>query len=132
MTTIAITDELLSDLEAKAREATPGPWDWDEDSESIQGGVGSPAEGVHIAMVAVASDFGCIDYDEHPEKLEEVERECTANAHLIARANPRTVLALVAEVRRLRAFADDPDVKRAVVLDAVRNGRVGPIKPRKP
>ena len=78
MSDVKISDELLSDLEAKAREATPGPW---------HAGKTSYRAIMSVLPGGVPTLIG---------------QAWSADADFIAVACPRTALALVAEVRRLR------------------------------
>lgn len=85
------TDERLDDLERVAREATSGPWAALKSAYGARGGTWSVlACGQNIAQVLRRSMT--------PARQ-------TANARFIAAANPETVLALLSELRTLRASA---------------------------
>ena len=95
----------LDDLERKAREATPGPWRVDGyDCET----------GQHAAVVRSAAP------DEQWDPVPQPIAEC--DAEYIAAANPATVLALCAEVRRLREY-DRPCAR----CHATTGARSGPL-----
>jgi hypothetical protein len=82
----SITDELLAEIEAMARLATPGPWvsRAKHDSPSFQGYY------VSNYGVDMYAALGTSNQDE-------------IDASFIAYANPATVLAMTTELRRLRA-----------------------------
>lgn len=77
-----ITDDVLAELERKARAATPGPWTHcvdDDNSSYVAAG--------ELVVCEVAQAFS----------------DNLADGDFIAAADPPAVLALVAEVLRLRA-----------------------------
>jgi hypothetical protein len=98
---VALTDAELDELERKATAATPGPWVHlhGEDFELVYG-------------VAIRSEDGhsVAEWDDLPLSPDD--------ADFVAAANPKTVLALVAEIRRLRSapksrvqIADNEEVR---------------------
>jgi len=87
---VDVTPELLADITALAQAATPGPW---ANAEGYSVFSGTPPDHIWVcAMIAGRPS---------PEDL--------ANAAYIAAADPQTVLALVAEIARLREH-DTPHV----------------------
>lgn len=82
-----MTNDELHTLKALAEAATPGPW---EAGNDIGEGEVYGVDG--YAVVGAAAQAW-------------TRREVDANARFIAAANPQTVLALVAEVERLREEA---------------------------
>ena len=80
-----MTDEQLVALEAAARAATPGPWEWNG------------------SLSVDADDFGlcgCTDW------RGPIYRNGVANARYIAATNPASILELIAELRQARAERD--------------------------
>lgn len=84
----------IEKLNALALAATPGPWEWVENAtgKGTQGGI----KARHNASVC---DFGDAEKYYPTEGME----PSAADAAYIVAANPATVLALIAEVERLRA-----------------------------
>jgi hypothetical protein len=99
MSQIEITPALLSDLRQKAEAATPGPWkvietprpDYSEDLRIVP----CDAYGNSRGDGPIGDVFGGY------------KRPVAENAAHIAAASPAVVLALVAEVERLRDRLDD-------------------------
>lgn len=93
-----VTDEELSELEALAAAATPGPW--------------RIADGGLTAVRGPDDERVCSAYDSDARHSEPLPFAATpeeaANAALIARA-VNALPALIAEVRRLRAELSDRD-----------------------
>lgn len=89
-----LTDAELDALEAAARAATPGPW-------RVVAGTGDywgePVWDVRT-VAERATAFGVV-----ADHVVECAEERKPDAEYIAQANPATMLALAAEVRRLRA-----------------------------
>lgn len=84
----------LDEIEARAKAATPGPWSWSQypsGSTSVTIGRGPGDDGVFLYLTR-RSDGS------EPQKADD--------AAFIAAANPATVLALVARVRRLQEQLD--------------------------
>ena len=79
---MGITDELVSELEALASEATPGPWGYDG---SYVCTVRNEGETVYVQS-----------WDPVADAL------LSKNVHYIATANPATILALLAERAELK------------------------------
>lgn len=83
-----MTDADLTRLEALAAAATNGPWHvWVKDPDIVCHGHGSEQDPDGRDTYTIADTSGCLD----------------DNAAYIAALSPDVVLALVAEVRRLRA-----------------------------
>lgn len=93
MSDVKLTDEVLADLESKAKAATEGPW-----TEGVAGEVLSGDGDVLFPPVMGDKDEG-IFYASGGENTETL----TPDMAFITAANPLAVLALVAEVRRFRA-----------------------------
>lgn len=98
----------LDAIEAAAKAATPGPW--------VNVKVGN---GLHVAAGPVDVDTkgtmhggrgGICETDD----MDFGERAAKRNARFVAAANPAIVLALVAEVRRLRALAVGTAIAREI------------------
>jgi hypothetical protein len=87
MTTPDLTAGRLAELERLARAATPGPWERETDSD-----------GNATPYLVMAGDIRISDTGWDVGK-----KQAGRNTAFIAAAHPGTVLALVAEVRRLRA-----------------------------
>ena len=83
---MTVTDELLAELEAIAQLATPGPWvaRIEQDSPSFQG--------YYVSNYGVDM-YACLGTRNQDE----------IDSSFIATANPATITALTAELRRLRA-----------------------------
>ena len=84
MSAIKITPELLADIEAKARSATPGPW-------AIMYG-GQPGDSYAVV--------GSCSWNRPVCGIEPVNYKIE-NAKHIAAANPAVVLAMIERIRRL-------------------------------
>lgn len=90
MQPIEITPELLAELKERAEAATPGPWK----VHTLE--VQNPCSVLtRTASWIVLSDG---------ENLPLADRKGVSNNRHIAAANPATVLALVAEIERLKQF----------------------------
>jgi hypothetical protein len=89
----------FTDLEKLAREATPGPWvSFDFAHKSSVYTMGNDG-----FMLATAHSYsGSAFHDTRPNK-----RQRNANAAYIAAANPARVLALCAELSRLRSQVEE-------------------------
>lgn len=92
----SINDDLIAELEAAAKAATPGPWVTDGEYINEHGNllychVGVPGDG---RLADTSSN--CMVPDQ----------ECRSNAWFIATANPATILALLAERAELKRDAD--------------------------
>lgn len=100
-----MTDTELSDLEAKAKAATPGPWD-----------VESYDKGATIYAVGPIG-FEYYNIGHGATKQEAVRLEVSlADASFTSAANPATVLALIAEVRRLKSAPIESYAQAALVI----------------
>ncbi len=86
------TPEALDQLEGLARAATPGPWEYGEDNLLVR----RTTLPVWRLGSTTASDDICAIGRAWPNS--------EANADYIAAAQPATVLALIAEVRRLQRW----------------------------
>lgn len=89
METSDLTDERLAELERLAKEATPGPrwpYEWDPSRVSVRGGKG----GDDRVLCSLNHNF-----------------EYAADVAFLVATDPDTVLALIAEVRRLRGALDE-------------------------
>lgn len=84
-----MTDD-LTDLEAAARAATPGPW-WNCPSERSECDDPDLCNGVYYTV----GDVGCGVLYANGD-----ERQARANARYIAAANPAAILALIERLRR--------------------------------
>lgn len=89
-----MTDSELDDIERKAKAATPGPWEAPDHPESVVD--------VWTAEPLRAIDDRAAKEWDHPTAITPSIRGC--DGAFIAAANPQAVLALVAEVRQLRAL----------------------------
>lgn len=87
---MTITNEDLERIEKAAKEATPGNWTWADETVLIA----TDEDGRETAEIT--DSYGHIGLSDDAQHIET--------------ADPSTVLALVAEVRRLRGLAEDPDV----------------------
>ena len=97
-----MTDSELDALEAAARKATPGPWE-----------------------AVLLSDIADRTYVDGPEfasarsftedEFQELQPQIHADARYIAAANPAVVIALVEELRRMRAIVRDLAATSTVV-----------------
>jgi hypothetical protein len=92
----------LDKLEALAKDATPGPWHWvnrETDEPRSAGEWNSSLRTVEVFPTQLVGPL--------PKFIVEADEICDenmeANADFIAAANPATILALIAEVRSLRA-----------------------------
>jgi hypothetical protein len=85
----------LDDLEAKARAATPGPWD----NHSING---EPIESVWLADGSVVATWAIKE-----PRFEFHAPQARADAAFIAAANPAAVLELVQRLRAAEAIVRD-------------------------
>lgn len=85
----------LDDLEAKAKAATPGPWECSEVRTQC-----GRAFRIGSGEMLEAGKGCCIIYDDYPGNP---ENERKANAAHIAAANPATVLELIRRFRELEA-----------------------------
>lgn len=79
----------LDKLEATARAAAPGPWDWADDDRYQ-----AASQRIFVLHGKWQLDIASV---------REWEQNDDANARHIAACDPTTVLALIAEIRRLRA-----------------------------
>lgn len=79
----SITDDHLAEIEALAREATPGPWGF---------------SGTDVAPTR--NDQGTIYVEIWKRVAEDL---CPADARFIASANPATILAMIARIRELES-----------------------------
>lgn len=93
------TDDLISEIEAAAKAATPGPW-IQSHRRSVHGGYRTEIYTDDDEVVATASWY--------PKPLTPTTTGTYRpdNAQFIAAANPANVLALIAELRSLRADAE--------------------------
>lgn len=83
-----ITDELLSELEEAARNATPGPWELTVHTNDASN------------FDAVSDDWTIAVGGNHVVAMEDGIRE-SSDVVFIAKANPSTLLALIAHIREL-------------------------------
>lgn len=84
----------LDDLEAVARDATPGPWIADPPSAWDTDDVG----GYQLQAAVRVKDSGSITWDDHGGEVFK-----PADAEFIATFDPPTVLALIAKLREAEA-----------------------------
>mgnify|MGYP003558646982 CR=1 FL=1 len=88
----------LDDLEATAKDATPGPWRWDEDFGE-NGDTGLALTNDARAEVVGAYNWHCCSFRDDPT----VEDN---DAEHIAAFDPPTVLALIAKLREAEAVIE--------------------------
>lgn len=100
-----MTNEQLDALEAAAKAATPGPWDWN--------GLSVDADGFDLCS--------CTDW------RSPINRNGTANAAYIAAANPIVVLELIAELRKAKAHITECNRRLADTLELLNIEPVGSI-----
>ena len=89
---MTVTDELLAELEESAKGATPGPWNYDG------------------SYVCTMRQDGETFYVESWNPV--ADALLSKNVKYIAAANPATITALTAELRRLRA--ENAELERVV------------------
>ena len=106
MTIPTITDDLIAEIEAAAKAATPGQWDW--------GGtpVSKPEEALEICRASIdltknPGPYFCEVYTQDGKRTAIVGHGPTGqqNARHIAAANPANVLALIASLREIERDA---------------------------
>lgn len=81
---MTVTDELLAELEGLAAGATEGPWKYETDEDSCYGAV-----------------FVKPDTEHYSPPICRIDHDVTAE--FVAATDPTTIMALTAELRRLRA-----------------------------
>lgn len=81
---MTVTDELLAELEELAAGATEGPWTYETDEDSCYGAV-----------------FVKPDTEHYSPPICRIDNDVTAE--FVAATDPTTIMALTAELRRLRA-----------------------------
>lgn len=98
----------MEELEKFAREATPGPWEWNEELGPIE----TVEDGYPIAHIHPHANIRTV--------LARGEEYSHANARFIAAANPQRVLDLIARVRKAEAALASlpPGVRLAAILPA--------------
>lgn len=112
---MGITDELLAELEEAAKAATPGPWFPVSNNTFLEINTYDSKVAPSVASVC-ASQF-----------LEGGNKEAQNGLH-IARANPATVLALIARIRELdkalrNALLSGRGTSGRIILDELHSGR---------
>lgn len=124
-----MTDD-LSDIERAAEAATPGPWQSSEHCgaqvcagkiiEERPGHIAIEAPGFFLLEIDPFVYERPVDYedgeeDDEDDYEEDSEQRAFADARFIALANPARLLALVSEVRGLRAKDDEfPETLRII------------------
>ena len=91
--TVSITDELVSELEALASKATPGPWKWDGREVDDEGYVYIPECSYLVGAICLADNY------------EGYQDDCD----FMAAANPSVIRALLAEREGLKQALADAD-----------------------
>lgn len=110
-----LTDEFLADLEAKADAATSGPWTHDD------GNIFSKplSSARHAAIADAIKNSTAFEQDDWEDgfiaKCDQDLANFEADSEFIAAANPTTIKALVAEVRRLKTA----EHSSAMILDEI-------------
>lgn len=94
MTETVITPEKLDELERLARAATPGPWEYEDMSQSVYGNsVGGCRLEMSMHLVADIRGWGHYRYLPNGQEIQD------ATGNFIAAANPAAILALIERVR---------------------------------
>ena len=102
---MTITDDILNDIEAKARAATPGPWQ--------VAGVTLP--GIMVFPLGAVRKYGVIVEDRRDHASDALASFVRLNYEYIAELNPARALELITALREARA-AHAIEVERCVAL----------------
>ena len=118
---ISVTDELVAELGALARKATPGPWWIDSHGHNMV------SESMDHQLVFTADDrMGKAERNKETGNLSHWPNDWDAS--FIATANPSTILALLAERAELLRDAERLDwfIKECCVMECM-NGSAWPV-----
>jgi hypothetical protein len=111
---VKITPELLADLEAKAKAATPGPW-----------ALWTGCSWRRFGSEATGQSF-CEPKTQNSDRQPDLWFRNDADAKFIPAANPSVLLALVGRIRELERERELPDLpgtdELGVTLEQVRDG----------